>query len=245
MNDSSAHPPASGRHPAHRRPHRPAGPSAPAPAARLTAEEINRLPVAAYRGPIHLVRTPAELQAAHQALRRETLLGFDIETRPAFRKGESYPPSLLQLAGEKAVYLFQLQKVGLAPELAALLANPHILKAGVALTRDLRDLRALREFQPAGFVELGTLAAARGIPHNGLRGLAAAVLGCRISKSAQLTNWAQPDLPPRALEYAATDAWIGRQLYLALAPQPAPAAKAGAAAPLWRRIYRVITRKIG
>ena len=62
------------------------------------------------------------------ALRRENLLGFDIETRPSFKKGESHPPALLQLAGTKAVFIFQLSAIGLPAELAGLLADPGITK---------------------------------------------------------------------------------------------------------------------
>jgi len=42
-------------------------------------------------------------------LRRESVIGFDTETRPAFRRGESYLPSLVQLATAQAVYLVQVQ----------------------------------------------------------------------------------------------------------------------------------------
>jgi len=38
----------------------------------------------------------------------------------------------------------------------------------------------------------------------------------RISKGAQTSNWAREMLTRKQIEYAATDAWLGRQLYLAL-----------------------------
>ncbi|MDD3313836.1 MAG: 3'-5' exonuclease domain-containing protein 2, partial [Pseudodesulfovibrio sp.] len=37
----------------------------------------------------------------------------------------------------------------------------------------------------------------------------------RISKSAQCSNWAKDRLSPQQVAYAATDAWISRELYLA------------------------------
>ena len=154
--------------------------------------------------------------AAVAELRLETLLGFDIETRPSFNKGEFHPPALIQLAGTKVVFIFQLGAIGLPAELAGLLADPGITKAGVAIDRDIKELRSLTEFQPAGFVDLGALAVRCGVKHHGLRGLAAVLLGCRISKGKQLTRWDRPNLQERALRYAATDAWIGRRIFEAL-----------------------------
>jgi len=90
------------------------------------------------------------------------------------------------------------------------------VKAGVATDRDLHELRELTEFPPRGFVDLGAVAKKNGIQHHGLRGLAALLLGCRITKGAQLSNWERPDLPAHAVQYAATDAWIGRRIYVAL-----------------------------
>ncbi|MCE9613619.1 MAG: 3'-5' exonuclease domain-containing protein 2 [Lentisphaerae bacterium] len=183
---------------------------------KLSAEEINAHPVASYQGPIHVIDSDSQVEIAVRAMRREAILGFDTETRPTFRKGEHYPPALLQLAGEHAVWVFRLSIVGLPQSVAAILADPAVVKAGVSNTRDLAELRQLTDFVPAGFVDLGHAAKEVGIPHHGLRGLAAVFLSCRISKSAQLTNWARPDLPARALQYAATDAWIGRRLYEAM-----------------------------
>ncbi len=42
------------------------------------------------------------------------------------------------------------------------------------------------------------------------------VCGSRISKTARTTNWANPDLTSQQIQYAATDAWIGREIYLRL-----------------------------
>jgi len=197
-------------------------PAALGPDRKLSHEEINQLAITSYQGPMHVVASHQHMQAAVAELSRETLLGFDIEKRPSFQKGESHPPALIQLAGAKAVFIFQLRKLGLPVELTTLLANGRIIKAGVAVGRDLQELRALTEFQPAGFVDLGLCSKHCGMKHNGLRGLAAVLLGCRISKGARLTKWDQPELPERALRYAATDAWIGRRIYEALSERGCP-----------------------
>ena len=64
-------------------------------------------------------------------------------------------------------------------------------------------------------MDIGDAARDAGLPHHGLRGLAARVLDRRISKSAQRTNWASFPLTEKQIAYAATDAWLGRELYLA------------------------------
>lgn len=183
---------------------------------RMSKEEINACPMAQWRGEVSVVRTGPELRAALARLAGQTLLGFDTETRPAYKVGESYLPSLLQLAGETEVFIFQLKPLGLAEPLRELLADPTIIKAGVSLDYDIRELKKLAHFPAAGFVDLGELAKRRGIKNHGLRGLAAVLLGFRISKGAQTSNWAAETLAPHQIQYAATDAWVGRQLYLAL-----------------------------
>ena len=182
----------------------------------ISREEINLLPIGRWDGPSRLVRTVEEVSGAVQSLSRASLLGFDTETRPAFRKGQKFSPSLLQLATSDEVFLFQLQHTGLPEVLLTLLGNPAIIKAGVALDFDLLSLQALQPFQPGGFVDLARMARCRGIKNQGLRGLAAAVCGIRISKSARTTNWANNDLTSQQIQYAATDAWIGREIYLRL-----------------------------
>ena len=183
----------------------------------LSREEINLLPIRAYGGEICLIRTEEEQDRALNLLWKEKVLGFDTETRPVFTRGKSGNPALLQLGGENCVFLFQLNRAPFGEALADLLADPHIVKTGVAVRDDLRALARLHEFTPGGAVDLAHLARARGIQAQGLRSLAAALLGFRISKSAQCSNWDKEELTPRQLLYAATDAWVGRELYLRLA----------------------------
>ncbi|HSH14012.1 MAG TPA: 3'-5' exonuclease, partial [Desulfurivibrionaceae bacterium] len=155
-----------------------------------------------------------ELAEVLPELGRERLLGFDTETKPNFVKGQNHPPSLLQLAGEAAVWIFQLTPLGLTEELRAILAAPEIIKAGVAVEFDLQQLQRLGRFQAESFAELATVAKEAGIKNHGLRGLAAVMLGYRIAKGAQRSNWGADTLKEKQLRYAATDAAVGREIYL-------------------------------
>ncbi len=187
---------------------------------RMTKEEINQVPVRKWQGAIQVVSTPEAVDDVLGHLGREKVLGFDTETRPAFKKGQKYLPTLLQLATAECVYVFQLQFTGLGSGLCAVLSDPVTIKAGVSLKYDLKELQQLAGFSPAGFTGLGRLAKTRGIKNQGLRGLAAVVLGIRITKSAQTSNWARDRLTEAQIRYAATDAWIGRELYLRLLQLP-------------------------
>lgn len=180
----------------------------------ITKHEINALPMRQYEGAIRLINTPEEAEAAVTTLRKETLLGFDTETRPAFRKGESYDPSILQLATANEVFLFQITATGLTPGLLEILAHPAIIKTGVAIARDVSELQAIQPFTPGGFVELADVAKKAGIKNLGLRGLTAILFDFRISKKEQVSNWARPTLTESQQIYAATDAWLGRNIYL-------------------------------
>lgn len=182
----------------------------------MSKDEINCLPMERWTGAVRVVKTRDELDAAADRLAGHTLLGFDTETRPAYEKGESYPPSLLQLACKNEVFIFQLKGLGLARPLREILADPAIVKAGVGLDYDIRELKKLSHFKAAGFMDLGNIAKKADIKNHGLRGLAAVLLGFRISKGAQTSNWARKVLTQQQIQYAATDAWVGRMLYLAL-----------------------------
>ena len=181
---------------------------------KLSKTEINSLPLRYYNGPIHIIQTTEQAKDACAILIKEKVLGFDTETRPAFYKGQSYLPSLLQMAGTKVVYLFQLSKCGLTDSITNLLSNDNIIKSGVAIDQDLTGLQQILHFDPAGFIDLGDIARLKGLPHHGLRGLGACLLNFRISKSGRTSNWSANQLTKKQIKYAATDAWLGRELYL-------------------------------
>lgn len=181
----------------------------------ITREAVNELPIRRYEGEVCVVEGATELGRALADLRNEEVAGFDTETRPAFRKGESYAPSLLQLATARAVYLFPLRPP-LFDALAGVLSSPVLVKAGVSVADDLRGLKKLFAFEEQSVVDLGVAARRSGLQQSGVRNLAALLLGFRIPKGAKTTNWAAPRLSAAQIQYAATDAWACRELYLEL-----------------------------
>jgi ribonuclease D len=181
---------------------------------RISREDVNQLPIRRYEGPVHVVASDAELRHAMQDIVQESVVGFDTETRPAFRPGESYLPSLVQFATARAVYLLQVQQQDLFGAMREVLSSAEIIKVGVSVTDDMRALKKLFEFDERSVVDLGKVAERHGLKQTGVRNLAGIFLGARIPKGAKTTNWAARRLTPQQITYAATDAWVCRELYL-------------------------------
>jgi ribonuclease D len=186
----------------------------PSAAREISREELANLPIRRYEGEIRVVGTPEDLEFAVADFREEAVVGFDTETRPAFRKGEVHLPCLAQVATARAVYLFQLREPVVFEPLAGLLSARHIVKAGVAVADDLRPLRRLFPFDEQSVLDLGSVARRCGYKQSGVRNLAGIFLGFRIPKSARTSNWARTPLSQGQITYAATDAWACRELFL-------------------------------
>jgi len=183
----------------------------------FSKDDINAMPLRRYDGEIMVVRSNSELDTALADIAREPLLGFDTETRPVFKKGRKPgPPSILQLATAKCTYVIQINIVGLDNGLSDILSDKSIIKTGVAVRDDILGLQKHAKFKPSGFIDLSNITASAKMQTHGLRNMAANLLGFRISKSAQCSNWAKDKLTPQQVNYAATDAWVSRELYLAL-----------------------------
>ncbi len=180
----------------------------------ISREELADLPIRRYEGDVRLALTGDEVERAMQDIRNETVVGFDTETRPAFSKGESHLPCLAQLATERAVYLLPLRRADAHVLLKSLLEDAAVVKAGVAVAHDLRELKHVFAFEHKNVVELGATARRCGYGQTGLRNLAAIFLNIRIPKGSRTSNWAAERLTQQQITYAATDAWVCRELFL-------------------------------
>jgi ribonuclease D len=185
----------------------------------ITDEELAELPLSVFEGNIHLIEKVEELTDAVNYLKKHPILGFDTETRPAFKKGQNHQVALLQLSTANEAFLFRTNLIGLSPGLVKILGSPSIIKVGAAIRDDIKILQKLANFKPAGFVELQELVKLHGIENFSLKKLAAIVCGMRISKSQRLTNWEAPVLTEQQQIYAATDAWISYMIYIGLTQQ--------------------------
>ena len=184
----------------------------------ITAQELDALPRAAFTGRIEVIdKVDDAFFDACRYLSRQKIIGFDTESRPTFSPNQPhYGTSLLQLSGPEKAFLFRVKFTGMHRKLCAVLANPNIIKVGAAVADDVKGLQALGGFKPAGFMDLQKIGWEYGIKERGVKKMAAIILGVRISKTQQLSNWEAERLSEAQRVYAATDAWICREMYLKL-----------------------------
>ena len=218
----------------------------------ILPEEIEKMPLGSFPGKIYVIdKNGLDFVKAMAYLHTQKVIGFDTETRPVFAPGQHHNHvALLQLSGAEKAFLFRVGSLGMRKMLCSLMSNPHIVKVGAAVHDDVRGLQYYQKFKAQGFVDLQKIAYEWGIRDKSVKKMAANILGVRISKSQQLSNWEAEALSPAQQMYAATDAWICREMYLKLLtsekhplspeelnppqPQPAPQppqAKAEAQAP--------------
>jgi ribonuclease D len=179
----------------------------------ITAEDLEKCELSWFKGEIVLVEDMNSFYETFPRLLKSEILGFDTETRPSFKKGRKNKVSLIQLANEELACLIRINRVGIPSELAELLANEDVIKAGVAVHDDITFLKRVKGFNPSGFVDLQKFVRDYGIQVSGLKKLSAIVLGFKISKKQQVTDWEAEQLTDAQKVYAATDAWVCYQIY--------------------------------
>lgn len=179
----------------------------------ISKEQLAKLPAATFAGDIRLIDQPEYVEEAIQDLRSESIIGFDTETRPSFKKGHTHTVSLLQLSTLDTCYLFRLNHLGLTNELIELLQDENILKVGLSVHDDFHSLRRLASIEPAGFIDLQQFVKNFNISDNSLSRIYAILFGERISKGQRLTNWEAETLTPAQQSYAALDAQACIKIY--------------------------------
>jgi ribonuclease D len=179
----------------------------------ITKEHIQVLPAGKFEGKIYMIDSFQGLAQIKPIVKNIRIFGFDTETKPSFRKGKTNKTALIQLATSDYAFLFRINILGIPDFLVDIFENKDIIKSGVALKHDLASLQKIKSFMPAGFVDLQNFVEQFGIKDKGLRKLAANVLGLRIIKGQQTSNWENRVLKQIQLEYAATDAWVCHEIY--------------------------------
>ena len=174
---------------------------------------ISKLPMASFTGKIIVVLSEIEARKAVDYLLSQPLLGVDTETRPSFKRGWQFKVSLLQVSTTDTCFLFRLNHLGLSPSVVRFLEDTTTPKIGLSWHDDLNGLRRLGNFTPGHFIDLQDHVREIGIEDLSLQKLYANMLGLRINKKQQLSNWERDVLDDKQKLYAATDAWACVQLY--------------------------------
>lgn len=179
----------------------------------IEKEHIQGLPLRSFEGQIHLVDDRRQFSAVKAMIHECEVFGFDTETKPSFRKGRVNRVALLQLATRDQAFIFRLNRIGIPDFVKKVLENQEITKVGVAIHDDLKSLNRIRLMQTDGFIDLQQYVGRFNIEDKGLKKLTANILGFRISKRYQTSNWEEEVLSEPQLEYAATDAWVCYEMY--------------------------------
>lgn len=178
---------------------------------------INEMPRVTFPGRIHIIDAVSQVKNAVNALRTSSIVGFDTETRPCFKRGERHSVALLQLSSETDAFLFRLNKTGIPAPLQQFLEDSTCMKVGLSTTDDFHQLARVSDFHLAGFVELQQLVKQYQVTDQSLQKIYAILFQQKISKGQQLTNWEAPQLTDAQQRYAAIDAWACLRIYHYLA----------------------------
>jgi Ribonuclease D len=184
-------------------------------AKKITSEELDAMEIAAFAGDIKVISTQNEdFEEAIEYLSSQHFIGFDTETKPCFiPKVPRNRMAILQLATHERAFIFRLQQLGVPNKLAELMSNPFVMKIGAAVHDDIKGLQGYTQFTPKGFIDMQKLCDEFGIEEKSVRKMAAIILGVRVSKSQQLSNWESSQLSDAQLRYASTDAWVCLRMY--------------------------------
>lgn len=184
----------------------------------IDSDRLKQLEYASFPGKIQVIDgVGADFNRAVAYLRSQKVIGFDTETRPCFSANQPrYGVALLQLSGPEKAFLFRVNKMGMHRRLCSILADEKIVKVGAAIHDDIRGLQKLNDFKAGGFVDLQRIVWEWGIRDKSVKKMAAIIMGFRISKTQQLSNWEAETLSEQQCKYAATDAWVCREMYLKL-----------------------------
>ena len=180
-------------------------------------ELLPSLPTAAFPGRIVVVQSEGEAEKAVDCLLAGDMIGVDTETKPSFRKGENNKVALLQASLDDVCFLFRIGRIGMVPPVLRLLENTSVPMVGLSLRDDILSLKRRCSFSPGMFIDLQDVAGSIGIADKSLQKMYANLMGMKISKRQQLSNWNADVLSDKQKLYAATDAWACLQMYRELA----------------------------
>lgn len=175
--------------------------------------QLAELPVAQVWGKIVVVESADMIPEAIAEIRKYKIIGFDTETRPSFKKGQSNSVSLIQFSTFDTNFLFRINITGLSPHLIQLMEDPSILKIGLSIHDDFHNLNKLCTLNPQGFIDLQTYVRNFRIIDASLSKLYAILFEKRISKGQRLTNWEADTLTQAQISYAALDAQACIEIY--------------------------------
>jgi len=183
-----------------------------------------KIPKIDFNGKISVVEHEDEIEAALQELEGEEFIGFDMEWKPNQSPTDNHKIALIQLSSATVCVLFRMLKMGGMPQkLKDILCSESVTKIG----HTVNESDAIRLWEEYGIVlnrivDVKDLASQMGFYPLGLKPLTYQILGFHLDKSLAMSDWSS-ELTPEQIQYAATDAWVTREIFLRLSPPKKPA----------------------
>lgn len=179
----------------------------------ISKEQLSTMPTVEFPGSIIVLENIPDALKALRYLNSCQAVGFDTETKPNFRKGQTNTVSLIQISTSDQCFLFRINKLGFFQELRDFMESTDVLKIGLSLRDDFHVLHRIASFEPANFVDLQTVVKKYHIVDASLQKIYGIIFGERISKSQRLSNWEAAQLSHGQQVYASIDAWACLRIY--------------------------------
>lgn len=179
----------------------------------ISKEQIAELPIETFKGDIVVIDHAKEVADACNFLSAQSAIGFDTETKPAFKRGQVNKVALMQLSTEQKCYLFRLNRIGYPDALAAIMSDSRIKKIGLSLRDDFAAIRIRSARRMENFIDLQGFVEKFDIADHSLQKIYAILFGRKISKNQRVSNWEAMTLTPAQCMYAAIDAWACLRIY--------------------------------
>lgn len=201
----------------------------PAQVAVPTPQEVEALqaPVVAPVGPpiprdgarpVRWIASDADLPALCEALRREPVIGLDVETTI-----KSQTLCLIQIAASSGTYLLDALELADLSPLADVFGDAAVVKVihNAAFERRILGRYGLALQGVVDTLRVSRRLRGKASGDHKLKSVCARELGVMLDKSEQVSDWSQRPLSERQLAYAALDAEVLLQLFEHFG-QPAP-----------------------
>ena len=149
----------------------------------ISKEQLSGLPTVEFAGSITVLENMPDALEALRYLNTCKAVGFDTETKPNFRKGQTNTVSLIQISTLDHSFLFRLNKLGFFPELREFMESDKVTKVGLSLRDDFHVLHRIASFEPAEFIDLQNVVKSFHIADSSLQKIYGIIFNGRISKS--------------------------------------------------------------
>ncbi|MDE5837853.1 MAG: 3'-5' exonuclease domain-containing protein 2 [Paramuribaculum sp.] len=179
----------------------------------ILKEQIAVMPVVNYAGTISIINTPEQAEAAIEMILKSPVVGFDTETRPSFKKGQTNNVALMQVSNGEHCWLFRINRLGIEGAVKRFLETDAVLKVGLSIKDDFFVMHRSAEFEPRNFIDLQSFVRDYMIADSSLQKIYGILFGERISKGQRLSNWEAEELNDAQQKYASIDAWACLKIY--------------------------------